>query len=98
MSDIEQCEDLINQLGDEFKDEDKDTSITTSPQKILQISTMALWAVSTGSEKIINLGLPSIKSWLKNLAANGPGPAEEKNGVRYKFVKRKLTNMLDGSY
>ncbi|KAJ6096879.1 hypothetical protein N7486_007625 [Penicillium sp. IBT 16267x] len=48
---------------------------------------MALWAQSTSGQRQINLGLPSLKTWLKNLAANGPGRAETYQGVTYKFVK-----------
>ncbi|KAF2477153.1 uncharacterized protein BDR25DRAFT_199445, partial [Lindgomyces ingoldianus] len=68
---------------------DRTTFVTSNPEKILQTSTMALWAQSTSGQKAVNLGLPSIKTWLKNLATSGPGPAEEYYGIRYKFVKRK---------
>ncbi|KAK2754664.1 hypothetical protein FQN54_006797 [Arachnomyces sp. PD_36] len=95
MSDLQQCQDLVAQLGDEYQNEDRTTVIDAAPEKILQISTMGLWAQSTAGEKTINLGLPSLKTWLKNLAANGPGHAEEYQGVRYKFVKQILYSIFE---
>lgn len=80
MSDIQQCQDLIAQLGGEYNNEDRTTFIYITPEKILQTSTMALWAQSTSGQRQINLGLPSLKTWLKNLAANGPGRAETNQG------------------
>lgn len=90
MSDIQQCHDLIAQIGAEYNNEDRTTFIGTNPEKILQTSTMALWARSTAREMQINLGSPSLKAWLKNLAASGPGRAETYQGIIYKFVKRKF--------
>ena len=90
MSDNQKCQDLLSHLSDEYKNEDISTIIDTAPEKIFQISTMGLGAQSTTGQKKINLGLPSLKTWLRNLAASGPGQAEEYQGVRYKFVKRKL--------
>lgn len=89
MSDIQQCQDLIAQLGDEYINEDRSKVVDILPEKILQISTMALWAQSTSGQKQINLGLPSLKTWLKNLSTSGPGGAETYQDVRYKFVKRE---------
>ncbi|KAJ5111694.1 hypothetical protein NUU61_001324 [Penicillium alfredii] len=89
MSDIQQCQDLTAQLGGEYKNEDRTTFVDTTPEKILQTSTMALWAQSTSGKKQVNLGLPSLKSWLKNLAANGSGRAETYQGVIFKFVNQE---------
>lgn len=96
MSDIQQCQDLIAQLGVEYNNEDRTTIVDVTPEKILQTSTMALWAQSTSGQRQINMGLPSLKTWLKNLAASGPGRAETYQGVTYKFVKRKLVNRWKG--
>ncbi|KAJ6105276.1 hypothetical protein N7523_010086 [Penicillium sp. IBT 18751x] len=92
MSDIQQCQDLIAQLGNEYSNEDRTTFVDVTPEKILQTSTMALWAQSTSGQRQINLGLPSLKTWLKNLASSGPGRGETYQGVRFKFVKRKFLN------
>ena len=92
MSDIQQCQDLIAQLGSEYSNEDRTTFIDVTPEKILQTSTMALWAQSTSGQRQINLGLPSLKTWLKNLAASGPGQTETYQGVRFKLVKRMFLN------
>ncbi|KAJ5557923.1 hypothetical protein N7513_003509 [Penicillium frequentans] len=89
MSDIQECQSLVAQLGGEYNNEDRTTFIDITPEKILQTSTMALWAQSTSGQTQINLGLPALKSWLKNLAANGPGRAETYQGVTYKFVKQE---------
>jgi hypothetical protein len=51
---------------------------------------MALWGQSTSGQKQINLGLPSLKMWLKNLAASGPGRAETYQGVIFKLIKREF--------
>ena len=90
MSDIQTCLDLISQLPNEYKNKDMTTIVYTTPDKILEISTMALWAQSTVGTKEINPRLPSLSCWLKRLAANGPGPDGEYEGVKYKFVKRKF--------
>jgi len=87
MSDIEQCQDLIAQIGDAFENEDR---FTIAADKIIQTSTMALWAQSPLGERKIDMGLPSLKAWLGRLAESGPGPAEEYQGISYKFVKRKF--------
>lgn len=92
MSDIEQCQDLISQLDSEYIDEDRITFINITPEKILQTPTMALWAQSASGQRQINLGLPSLKTWLKNFAASGPGRAETYEGITYKLVKRKFSN------
>lgn len=89
MSEIQKCQELLSQIGDEYKGEDISTIIDTAPEKIFQTSTMGLWAQSTTGQKKINLGLPSLRTWLKKLAASGPGQAGEYQEVRYKFVKRK---------
>ena len=89
MSDIQACQDLIAQLGSEYNSEDRTTFIAITPENILQTSTMALWAQSTSGRKQINLGLPCIKAWLKNLGASGPSWPETYQGVKYEFVKRK---------
>ncbi|KAJ6003901.1 hypothetical protein N7540_013183 [Penicillium herquei] len=90
MSDVQQCQGLVAQLGGEYNNEDRTTFIDITPEKILQTSTMALWAQSTSGQRQINLGQPSLKTRLKNLAANGPCCAETYQGVTYKFVKRKF--------
>ncbi|KAF3403101.1 hypothetical protein DPV78_004281 [Talaromyces pinophilus] len=90
MPDIQQCQDLIAQLGSEYSNEDRTTFINVTPEKILQTSTMAIWAQSTSGQKQINLGLPSLKTWLKNLAASGPGRAETYQGVISKLIKREF--------
>lgn len=90
MSDIQQCQSLVAQLGGEYNNEDRTTYIDITPEKILQISTMALWAQSTSGQRQINLGLPSLKTWLKNLAANGPG--------RPRHTKVSHTNLSSVSF
>jgi hypothetical protein len=43
---------------------------------------MALWAQSISGNVTIDPTLPSLKAWLKALAANGPGPLEGHEGIK----------------
>ncbi|KAJ6007539.1 hypothetical protein N7540_011515 [Penicillium herquei] len=89
MTDIQECLDFIDLLGEEYKDEDRITLIDENPDIIFQTPSMALWAQSTSGERQINLGLPSLKAWLKNLATYGPGRAERYEDIIYTIVKRQ---------
>lgn len=99
MSEIEQCQWLVIQLGFVYKDKDRTTFLDNNPTKLIEISTMALWAHSLSGPIKLDLGLPSVKIWLKNIAANGPGYVGTYKDVMYKFVKRQSTSdYFEGPY
>ncbi|CAI7602812.1 unnamed protein product [Penicillium glandicola] len=85
MSDIEHCEDLVAQIATEYVGIDRFSTVTTTPDRILQTTKMGLWAQSL-SEDMLLLDM----TWLKSLAASGPGASEEYQGVRYRFAKRNF--------
>lgn len=91
MDEIRLCQDLVDELELEYVNEDRTTIIAASPEKIFQNTTIALWGARTYlGTKEINLGLPSLKTWLDNLALCGSGRSEMCEGVTYKFVKREF--------
>lgn len=85
---------LVDRIDLEYRGPDRFTIIYEVPDRILEVSDMALWAQSTGGNITIDPTLPSLKAWLKRLAANGPGASEEHNGIKYKFVKRKFCHRI----
>ncbi|KAJ5114508.1 hypothetical protein NUU61_000267 [Penicillium alfredii] len=88
MSDIQQCRQIIAQLERDYNQEHKTTFIDIVPDKIIEISTMALWAQSISGAKKMDLGLPAPKAWLRKLAARGPAEqAETYKGVMFAFIK-----------
>lgn len=94
MADIRLCQDLMAQLEIEYSNEDRTAIVHTTPEKIFQTTSIALWARCDTGTKEINLGLPSLKAWLDNLAMCGPGRGEWYEGVTYKFVKRELLHFV----
>ena len=92
-ADNEECLSLVDEMEIEYKGRDIYTFVNTVPDKIFQTDNMGLWAQTISGETKINLGLPSIRAWLKRLAENGPGPFEEYYGVKYRFVKRELRRL-----
>lgn len=86
MNEIRLCQDLVDELEFEYVNEDRTTIITTTPEKIFQSTTIALWARTYLGTKEVNLGLPYLKTWLGNLALCGSGRSEMYEGVTYKFV------------
>lgn len=72
----------------EYVDEDRFTFVNANPDKILQTKTMTLWAHCGAGYKKLDLQFPSLKAWLRKLAASGPGLEETYEGVTYRFVNR----------
>jgi hypothetical protein len=87
---IQQCNEVLDQGEREYVDEDRYTLISVTPEKIMQTAAMALWAHCKAGEKKVDMQMPSLRAWLRTLAANGPGWAETYQGVEYRFVSRKL--------
>lgn len=94
MDEIRLCQDLVDELELEYVNEDSTTIISTTPEKIFQNTTIALWARTYLGKKEINLGLPALKTWLGNLALCGPGRSGMYEGVTYKFVKREFLHLF----
>lgn len=90
---VEDCVNLIEgTLGQEYStlDNHASTIVHSTPDLVLQNSTVQLWAQSLDEESItVNMLMPGIKAFLKGLATYGVGYADEYRGVRYKFVQSK---------
>jgi hypothetical protein len=89
MSYVEDCQELLASIDQEYAGDDYSTIVNEAPEKVLQNSTMVLWANSSDDEsRHLNLRLPTVKRFLERLASYGVGHREEFQGVIYMFVKR----------
>jgi len=89
---IPECQDLVTSgITILFKEADP-TLIEEHPDRIVEWRAVSLWAQNLGTgTKWVNLRRPSILRFLRGLADKGIGPAEEHDGVRYKFVTNKTS-------
>jgi len=64
--------------------------VEENPGKLIEWGDVSLWGqnLGTGTTRV-NLLSPSMIRFLKTLAASGTGPAEEHEGIRYKFIANK---------
>ncbi|KAH8710812.1 hypothetical protein HC256_007642 [Beauveria bassiana] len=63
------------------------TIVYKNAEEIIKTSKMGLWAQSAVQESVvINMRMPGIKRFLRNLAEMGVGVTAEYQGVLYKFV------------
>ncbi|KAL4913000.1 hypothetical protein BDW62DRAFT_205987 [Aspergillus aurantiobrunneus] len=87
---IQLCHEVVDELERVYVGEDRFSNAYADPDKIVQTTRMAIWAQSTIVDRTVHLGLPSIRGFLRRLAASGPGPFEEFQGVRHKFARQEL--------
>ncbi|EJP68557.1 uncharacterized protein BBA_02559 [Beauveria bassiana ARSEF 2860] len=66
------------------------TIVYKNAEEIIKTSKMGLWAQSAVQESVvINMRMPGIKRFLRNLAEMGVGVTAEYQGVLYKFVPKR---------
>ena len=65
------------------------------PQNLIEYGTVSLWAQHVGQgDKVVNIRMPGILSWLRRFAEAGVGFAEEYENVKYKFMHGKLFRVV----
>ena len=95
---IEACKELVKYgIAAGFVDAEP-MIVTNTPDRIIVYGSVELWAQHLGEgEILLNPRMPSILRWLSNLTERGTGPAEDYQGIRYKFVNSMLPASLSTS-
>ncbi|KGQ10193.1 hypothetical protein BBAD15_g4465 [Beauveria bassiana D1-5] len=87
---VRDCRELVEaMLQQEFEGSGMEatTIVYKNAEEIMKTSKMGLWAQSAVQESVvINMRMPGIKRFLRNLAEMGVGVTAEYQGVLYKFV------------
>ncbi|KAM0744163.1 hypothetical protein ACQRIT_001477 [Beauveria bassiana] len=87
---VKDCRELVEaMLQQEFEGSGMEatTIVYKNAEEIIKTSKMGLWAHSAVQESVvINMRMPGIKRFLRNLAEMGVGVTAEYQGVLYKFV------------
>ncbi|PQK14980.1 hypothetical protein BB8028_0005g04980 [Beauveria bassiana] len=91
---VRDCRELVEaMLQQEFEGSGMEatTIVYKNAEEIMKTSKMGLWAQSAVQESVvINMRMPGIKRFLRNLAEMGVGVTAEYQGVLYKFVPTNL--------
>jgi|SRR3569833_446549 len=90
---IAACQELVALIPLYYKSEDSTALAEPTPRAIMEVIgqvPVVLYAQSlTGSDKLIQIRLPGITRFLKQLAESGVTESGEYQEVRYRFVKGK---------